>query len=94
MHVLADALQLEPVSWQIPENDAELPAALAQALARGKPRVALTHTPPDEAAAKLIAESGTKLVILSENADDPVTALIDAMQAIGEAMHAARRPNS
>lgn len=94
MHVLANALQLEPVSWQIPENDAELPAALAQALAQGKPRVALTHTAPDEAAAKLIEESGAKLVILSENADDPVTALIDAMQAIREAMHTPRQPNS
>ena len=94
MHVLANALQLEPVSWQIPENDAELPAALAQALAQGKPRVALTHTAPDEAAARLIEESGAKLVILSENADDPVTALINAMQAIREAMHTSRLPNS
>ena len=56
--------------------------------------MALTHTAPDEAVAKLIEESGAKLVILSENADDPVTALIDAMQAIREAMRTPRLPNS
>ena len=43
-------------------------------------------TSPDEAAAKLIEANGAKLVILSENADDLVTALIDAMQAIRKAM--------
>lgn len=86
VHVLAMALQLEPVAWQAPEKDADLPAALSQALARGKPRVVLAHAAPDEALAKLIQASGAKLVVLSESADDPVAALVEAMQAIGEAM--------
>lgn len=86
MHMLAMALQLEPVSWQAPENDTDLPAALSRALIQGKPRVVLTHVMPDEASAKLIQESGVKLVVLSESAKDPVAALVEAMQAIGEAM--------
>lgn len=87
MHVLAMTLQLDPVPWQAPETDTDLPDALSRALAQGKPRVVLAHAAPDETLATLIRASGAKLVVLSENADDPVSALTEAMRAIGEAMH-------
>ena len=83
---LAAALQLEPVPWQAPEKDADVPAALQQAIQTGRPRVILSHTTPDEATAQAIAAASVPLVVLRDNAPDPVQALIDAMQAIAQAM--------
>ncbi|MDO4706402.1 MAG: zinc ABC transporter substrate-binding protein [Comamonadaceae bacterium] len=90
MQALASALQLEAVPWQAPEKDDALPQALAQALAREKPRAVLAHAAPDDAVAQAIAASGAQLVVLSESAPDPVAALAGAMQAIGQAMTAAK----
>lgn len=88
MQALATALQLEAVPWQAPEKDDALPKALAQALAREKPRAVLAHAAPDDAVAQAIAASGAQLVVLSESAPDPVAALAEAMQAIAQAMGA------
>ncbi|MDO5085994.1 MAG: zinc ABC transporter substrate-binding protein [Comamonadaceae bacterium] len=88
MQALATALQLEAVPWQAPEKDNTLPKALAQALAREKPRAVLAHAAPAEAVAQAIAASGAQLVVLSESAPDPVAALAEAMQAIAQAMGA------
>ncbi|WP_143326255.1 metal ABC transporter solute-binding protein, Zn/Mn family [Vandammella animalimorsus] len=88
MQALATALQLEAVPWQAPEKDDELPKALAQALAREKPRAVLAHAAPDEAVAQAIAASGAQLVVLSESAPDPVAALAEAMQAVAQALSA------
>ncbi|WP_343293015.1 zinc ABC transporter substrate-binding protein [Vandammella animalimorsus] len=86
MQALATALQLEAVPWQAPEKDDALPKALAEALARGKPRAVLAHAAPDDAVAQAIAASGAQLVVLSESAPDPVAALAEAMQAVAQAL--------
>ncbi|RMX10261.1 metal ABC transporter substrate-binding protein [Vandammella animalimorsus] len=88
MQALASALQLEAVPWQAPEKDDALPQALAQALAREKPRAVLAHAAPDDAVAQAIAASGAQLVVLSESAPDPVAALAGAMQAVAQALSA------
>ncbi|PAT41433.1 metal ABC transporter substrate-binding protein [Vandammella animalimorsus] len=88
MQALASALQLEAVPWQAPEKDDALPQALAQALAREKPRAVLAHAAPDDAVAQAIAASGAQLVVLSESAPDPVAALAEAMQAVAQALSA------
>lgn len=86
MQALATALQLEAVPWQAPEKDDALPKALAEALAREKPRAVLAHAAPDDAVAQAIAASGAQLVVLSESAPDPVAALAEAMQAVAQAL--------
>lgn len=86
VRVLSATLQLEPVPWQAPQDDALLPAALAHALAQHQPRAVLTHTPPDAAVAQIVQAAGATLVVLPENASDPVQALAQAMQAIAQAM--------
>ncbi|RMX01468.1 metal ABC transporter substrate-binding protein [Allofranklinella schreckenbergeri] len=92
MQALATALQLEAVPWQAPEKDDALPKALAEALAREKPRAVLAHAAPDDAVAQAIAASGAQLVVLSESAPDPVAALAEAMQAVAQAMMMASKP--
>ena len=74
------------VPWQAPEKDVDVPAALQQAIQASRPRVILSHTTPDEATAQAIAAASVPLVVLRDNAPDPVQALIDAMQAIAQAM--------
>lgn len=86
----AQALQLEPVPWQPPAQDADLPAALGQALAHTRATVVLTHAAPDEAVARSIQAAGATLVVLPESAADPVAALAQAMLATADALAAAR----
>lgn len=87
VQTLAAALQLEAATWQAPQDDAQAPAALKAAIARHQPRVLLTHTPPDEALSAAIAQSGAlPVVVLRENAPDPVQALADAMLATAQAL--------
>ena len=90
VQALATALQLEPVPWQAPEKDEDLPAALQKAIQAHRPRAILSHTAPDEAAAQAIAAAGVPLIVLRDNAPDPVQALTDAMLAVAQAM--ARKP--
>ena len=87
VQTLAAALQLEAATWQAPQDDAQAPAALKAAIARHQPRVLLTHTPPDEALSAAIAQSGAlPVVVLRDNAPDPVQALADAMLATAQAL--------
>ena len=86
VQALATALQLEPVPWQAPEKDEDLPAALQKAIQAHRPRAILSHTAPDEAAAQAIAAAGVPLIVLRDNAPDPVQALTDAMLAVAQAM--------
>ena len=90
VQALATALQLEPVPWKAPEKDEDLPAALQEAIQAHRPRAILSHTAPDEAAAQAIAAAGVPLIVLRDNAPDPVQALTDAMLAVAQAM--ARKP--
>ena len=90
VQALATALQLEPVPWKAPEKDEDLPAALQKAIQAHRPRAILSHTAPDEAAAQAIAAAGVPLIVLRDNAPDPVQALTDAMLAVAQAM--ARKP--
>ena len=90
VQALATALQLEPVPWQAPEKDEDLPAALQKAIQAHRPRAILSHTAPDEDAAQAIAAAGVPLIVLRDNAPDPVQALTDAMLAVAQAM--ARKP--
>ena len=86
VRALATALQLEPVPWQAPEKDEDLPAALQQAITAHHPRAILGHTTPDEATTQAIAKAGVPLIVLRDNAPDPVQALTEAMQAVAKAM--------
>ena len=86
VQALATALQLEPVPWKAPEKDEDLPAALQKAIQAHRPRAILSHTAPDEAVAQAIAAAGVPLIVLRDNAPDPVQALTDAMLAVAQAM--------
>ncbi len=86
VRALATALQLEPVPWQAPEKDDDLPATLQQAITAHHPRAILSHTILDEAATQAIGKAGVPLIVLRDNAPDPVQALTEAMQAVAKAM--------
>lgn len=86
VQVLAHALQLDVLPWQPPADDAGLVASLTLALQTHQPRVVLSHNQPDAAVAQAITQAGATLVVLAENAPDPVQALAQAMRAIATAM--------
>lgn len=86
LQVLAAALQLEPLPWQPPARASGLAQALDEVLAGGQVRVVLAHARLDEALAARIEQAGARLVVLSENAADPVAALVEAMQAVSGAL--------
>ncbi|MDO4682516.1 MAG: zinc ABC transporter substrate-binding protein [Lautropia sp.] len=80
LQTLATSLQLEPVGWQAPKAAAELPQALQARLSETGVKLVLSHTALPKAAAEVVEAAGVKVVVLSENAPDPVGALIGAMQ--------------
>lgn len=86
VQVLANALQLDVLPWQPPADDAGLVPSLTLALQTHRPRVVLSHSQPDAAVAQAITQAGAVLVVLAENAPDPVQALAQAMHAIATAM--------
>lgn len=86
VQTLAAALQLEVAAWQPPAKDAELPATLAAAVARHRPRAVLSHSTPDAAIVEQLKAAKIPLIILSENAPDPVAALSQALDQIAAAM--------
>lgn len=83
---LATALQLDVSSWMAPKDSAALPAVLGQHLKAAGVRLVLSHARPPEAVADAIAQAGAQLVLLPENAADPVSALSAAMQTVGEVL--------
>lgn len=85
VQTLASALQLDVVDWQPPAKDAELPAAMAVAIQRYKPSAVLAHTTPDSSVVEQLKAANIPLIILAENAPDPVAALSKAFEDIGAA---------
>lgn len=85
VHTLATALQLDVADWQPPAQDAQLPAALTAAIQKYRPRAVFSHTAPDNAIVERLKSANIPLIILPENAADPVAALSDALNKIAAA---------